>query len=57
MALVKNKITGSVTNVPEHYLEHPILGADWEAYTGEETPVEVAKDSAKKEQTAPETTK
>lgn len=57
MALVKNKITGSVTNVPDHYLEHPILGADLEVYTGEEAPVEAPKDSAKKEQTAPETTK
>jgi hypothetical protein len=56
MALVKNKITGSVTEVPDHYLEHPILGADLEAYTGEEI-AEEAKVSNKKEQIAPETTK
>lgn len=57
MALVKNKITGSVTNVPDHYLDHPILGADLEVHTGEETSVDAEKDSAKKGQTAPETTK
>lgn len=28
MALVKNTRTGKVANVPEHYLGHPILGAD-----------------------------
>jgi hypothetical protein len=57
MALVKNKITGSVTEVPDHYLDHPVLGADWEVYTDKENSAEVTKDSAKKEQTAPETTK
>jgi hypothetical protein len=57
MALVKNKITGAVGSVPDHYLEHPLLGADLEIYTGEETPVEVEKDSNKKGQIAPETTK
>lgn len=28
MALVKNIRTGKVTNVPEHYLNHPSLGKD-----------------------------
>lgn len=56
MAVVKNKITGSVTEVPDHYLEHPILGADIELFTGEETPVKVAPVGNKKEQTVPETT-
>ena len=56
MAVVKNKITGSVTEVPDHYLEHPILGADIELFTGEETPVKAAPVGNKKEQTVPETT-
>ena len=30
MALVKNTRTGKETNVPEHYLGHPVLGADLE---------------------------
>jgi hypothetical protein len=30
MALAKNTRTGKVTNVPEHYLGHPVFGADLE---------------------------
>jgi len=30
MALVKNTRTGKEANVPEHYVGHPVLGADLE---------------------------
>lgn len=56
MATVKNTITGNISNVPDHYLEHPILGADLEVYTGEETPaVKPSKASKTEEPTAPAT--
>jgi len=28
MALFKNKLTGEIVEAPEHYLEHPIFGAN-----------------------------
>ena len=37
MATAKNIITGLIAEVPEHYLDHPILGADLVAYNGEES--------------------
>ena len=55
MATVKNTITGNIVDVPAHYLEHPILGADLVAYTGEEPAAKPAKASKTEEPAAPET--
>lgn len=35
MAFAKNIRTGKTTNVPEHYLGHPVLGKDLIAVDGE----------------------
>lgn len=56
MALAKDKVTGVLRDVPDHYLDHPLLGADLEIYTGEEAPVKAEKDSAKKVQFVSQTT-
>lgn len=45
MALVMNTRTGKVSNVPDHYLGHPSLGADLVLVTDEPTE---AKSVAKK---------
>jgi hypothetical protein len=52
MATVRNTRTGIITNVPEHYVGHPVLGNDLVLYTGE---AEAApnKETKKKEQPAP----
>jgi hypothetical protein len=56
MATAKNIITGIIAEVPEHYLDHPILGADLVAYNGEET-VAPKSEKPKAEVSAPATDK
>lgn len=43
MALVKNIRTGKVTNVPDHYLNHPSLGGDLVLVTEKTTEVAIEK--------------
>jgi len=61
MALVKNTRTGKVSNVPDHYLGHPVLGADLvdankvsSAAPKKEKKSFFATEETKKEQPAPE---
>ncbi len=53
MALAKNKLTGVVVNVPEHYINHPVLGKNLIA-VGDEVPAAPKKETKIKEQPAPE---
>ena len=46
MALAMNKRTGKVANVPDHYIGHPVLGAELVA-VGDE-PVETVAPKTKK---------
>lgn len=48
MALVKNTRTGKVSNVPDHYLGHPSLGADLELISEEPAAKPAAKKKAAK---------
>lgn len=53
MALAKNVVTGVVSNVPAHYIQHPVLGKNLIA-VGEEAQAAPKKETKKKEQPAPE---
>lgn len=46
MALVKNTRTGKVADVPDHYVGHPVLGAN--LVPVEDTPKQAPKTAAKK---------
>lgn len=50
---VKNTVTGVISYVPEHYLEHPILGENLVSLDAE---VVTKKETKPKEQVAPEET-
>jgi hypothetical protein len=51
---VKNIVTGVISIVPDHYLNHPILGA--ELATLEDVKAAPKKETKLKEQPAPEET-
>jgi hypothetical protein len=53
MPLVKNKNTGIVKNVPDHYVGHPVLGKNLVLVT-DEVQAAPKKETKKKEQPAPE---
>lgn len=56
MATVKNTISGIVAEVPEHYLDHPILGANLVAFSNDEV-VAPKPATTKLESSAPSTNK
>lgn len=52
MLLVKNVVTGLTTTVPNHYINHPVLGKNLVA-VGEEVQAAPKKETKIKEQPAP----
>jgi hypothetical protein len=52
MANIKNVVTGVYDTVPDHYLEHPILGKD--LILAEDEAPAAPKNKTTKEQPAPE---
>jgi hypothetical protein len=54
--LIRNTKTNVVDLVPDHYLDHPILGADIVALEQEVAPVSTKKQSKVEEPVAAETT-
>jgi hypothetical protein len=53
MAYAKNTVSGAVVSVPEHYINHPVLGKNLVAL-GEQAQAAPKKETKKKEQPAPE---
>lgn len=54
--LIRNTKTNVIDLVPDHYLDHPILGADIVAVEQEVAPVSTKKQSKVEEPVADETT-